>query len=114
MFCLVLSNPTDGYCTDKFEDWMADDPTWPYCYKQFGNESINWTAAKDDCADKGGSLIVIHNDAVMNAIANNAIPVPSWLGMTNNNPEGNIYIRLCVTYHIAMRFMNSFKSHTFP
>ena len=114
MLCLVLSNPSDGYCTDNYTDWRADDPTWPYCYKQFTQENIPWANANDSCVvNEGGSLIVIHNEAVQNAMVNNAIPVPSWLGMTNNNPKGNIYIRLCLTYHIAMLTINLTKSYAF-
>ena len=92
-----MSNPSDGKCPDEFEDWMDGDPTWPYCYKQFNQSNIPWVNANDSCSvNKGGSLIVIHNDAVMNAMTQNAIPVPSWLGMINNNP-GNIYLHFSLT-----------------
>ena len=87
-----MSNPSDGKCTDEFEDWMDADPTWPYCYKQFTQENIPWANANDSClVNKGGSLIIIYNDAVMSAMVANSIPVPSWLGMINKNPKGNIF-----------------------
>ena len=96
---LVLSSPSNGYCTDEFEDWMKDeDPNWPYCYKQFTQDNIPWVNANDSCiGNKGGSLIIIHNDAVMNAMLAHIIPVPSWLGMINNNPKGNMYI--CLSFN---------------
>ena len=91
---LVLSSPSNGACPDDFEDWMKDeDPTWTYCYKQEQHLDITWADASTNCTNKGGSLIIIHNDATMRAMLANSIPVPSWLGMTNNNPPGNIYMR---------------------
>ena len=93
-----MSNPSDGKCTDEFEDWMDADPTWPYCYKQFTQENIPWANANDSClVNKGGSLIIIYNEAVMSAMVSNSIPVPSWLGMINKNPKGNMYI--CLSFN---------------
>ena len=88
---VVISSPSDGYCTDDFENWMEDDPTWTHCYKQERHDNITWFEARDNCTNKGGNLILIKNEAIMEAIIEHALPVPTWLGMINNNPKG----RLC-------------------
>ena len=68
--------------------------SWTYCYKQEHHNNVTWADARDNCRIKGKSdLIVIHDDSLMNAITNaNIIPVPTWLGLINNNPKGNICI----------------------
>ena len=87
---LGLSSRGDGNCTDGFENWMEVDPTWTHCYKQEQYANITWHDARENCTIKGGSLIVIKNETLMNAVIDNTIPVPTWLGMTNENPKGNI------------------------
>ena len=88
---LGLSSPGDGNCTDGFENWMEVDPTWTHCYKQEQYANITWFDARDNCTSKGGSLIVIKNETLMNAVLDNIIPVPTWLGMINNDPKGKIF-----------------------
>ena len=85
---LVMSSPGDGYCTEAFDDWLQDDPTWTHCYMQEQHTNITWFEARDNCTAKGGSLIVIYDEAIMNAVEKNAFPVPTWLGIINNNPKG--------------------------
>ena len=100
LFHLVLSSPSDRICPDGFYDWMHDEnSTWDYCYMQEHHDDITWVQAKENCTNKGGSLIVIHDGSLMDAIAvaPNLIPVPSWLGMTNNKPTGNIFFLLLFT-----------------
>ena len=85
---LVMSSPGHGYCTEAFDDWLQDDPTWTHCYMQEQHTNITWFEARDNCTAKGGSLIVIYDEAIMNAVEKNAFPVPTWLGIINNNPKG--------------------------
>ena len=88
---LAKSSPSDGYCTGAFEDWIENDPTWTLCYMQERHEKITWHEARDNCTSKGGSLIVIKNETLTNAVIDNTIPVPTWLGMINNNSTGKIF-----------------------